>query len=122
MHIPRLEDALFEEWQKATRDTTIKSFDGIKATEKLRLVGSVYEIYIDSTLISNLQWMVQKQNEKSIFGFETSKLVSLIDVSDFARGSHQLIVRIRLKPKEYVVDRSDPELNYYAKAYFFIDR
>jgi hypothetical protein len=118
-HFPRLEDALFEEWQTTKKDTSIKSFKRIKPKEKLRLIGSVYEIYIDSIQIKNLQWMIQ---QKTILGFETSKLVSLIDVGDLSEGTHELMVRIRLKREEYLVDPSNPEINYYAKAYFFIDR
>jgi hypothetical protein len=119
MHIPRLEIELLKEWKKANKDTSIKSFEDIRPDEKLRLIGSIYEIHIDSIQIKNLQWMIQ-QNE-GLF-FESSRLISLIDVSELPRGSHQLIVRIRLKPDEYKIDRLNPNLNYYAKAYFFIDR
>jgi hypothetical protein len=119
MHMPQLEGELKIEWEKTNTDTSVKSFERIKPKERLKLIGSIYDIYVDSIQIKNISWMVLHTD--GIF-FETSKLVSLIDISDFPRGSHQLIVRIRFKPEEYVIERSNPNLNYYAKAYFFIDR
>lgn len=106
--------------KKTKKDTSIKSFAGIRAKEMMGLIGSVYEIYVDSIQIKNLQWMIQQE---PVLGFgNISRLISIIDLNDFEWGSHQLIVRIRLKPEDYVIDKSNPELNYYAKAYFFIDR
>ncbi len=114
-HIPALENALFEEWKKEEQDSTTQSFEDIVTKDKLALIGSLYEVYIDSTQIKNLQWMIQF---KYILGYRRANLISLIDVSDFSTGSHQLIVRLRLDSSKYTSSVDD----YFAMTYFFIDR
>ena len=83
------------------------------------MIEAAYEVAVDNTPVKNLQWIME---ENALFTLSTIKMTTALDASNLSAGRHTITVRIRSKTKDYVVNQNDPSLNFYANAYFLIER
>ncbi|MGC4021096.1 MAG: hypothetical protein QM734_03705 [Cyclobacteriaceae bacterium] len=98
----------------------IEFIEQLEPSEQLKIISSAYRIFVDSSEIKNIQWIVTQ--EVRFANLELTKLVTLIDISNLEKGSHTIFVKIKTKQEGYDTKLEDKRGNYYAKAYFLIDK
>lgn len=112
LHAVRFEDRMFRFWQKEHSDVTDKeSFEDLTANEQSALFNQLYEIHIDSQLVTNYQWSFREERLRG--SFISSRILEMkcwIDVSKLRAGNHSLVL-------QRIIDHNGDLLNDEMKAW-----
>lgn len=115
-HLPRYEEDIIELWNSESSNRKISQLNELNHEEQMKLISRSYRVFIDSILITNIEWIPEVRQFDNFFNSKYIVLGTQISTEFITSGKHKISIKLLGTSKDYML-ASDSS---FASKYIYL--